>query len=456
MTGAHRSRLDAALDAMVADLVADLSDDPGAASIEHRVLPFQTRYEQLHCEVEADRAVVQAFVQNGSPAAANALAAIARFASSRELAAAAAAGLSELSKGGIEAELEPDLGRLAVGGAWRLDPAGGAHSCLMAFLDRPGQRDPQAWFALVDRGGSAGALTTAGWLPPTPLAALDSFSAELREDWSLAEPETISAADLGVELRAAVDRTVALRLDVGAEAAAALRLLGVALADDPDAFAGPEVDAPQAGDFRPDDEAEAKAMISGFLRELLAALEEVDSIRRSGDATVYAALRWKWERDRDLRTWAAPTVEELMRELPRMLSEAPVLPEDVPACLASMFVAMDEHRLLDGDGAAALATVIWRAGEALVEHLQEFVDASPADALVREMLRDGVDLGDADSVAAWTAAFNARSFEERDAVVRPALDRRREAAGERPGANGGRAKRNRRRAARQARRRNRH
>jgi hypothetical protein len=41
----------------------------------------------------------------------------------------------------------------------------------------------------------------------------------------------------------------------------------------------------------------------------------------------------------------------------------------------------------------------------------------PSGALFAAMLAEGVDLADREAIAAWMAAFNERSFEERDAIL---------------------------------------
>ena len=48
----------------------------------------------------------------------------------------------------------------------------------------------------------------------------------------------------------------------------------------------------------------------------------------------------------------------------------------------------------------------------------------PAEAITRAMLADGVDIMDTTAVQAWMEAFNNRPFEDRDAVLGPALDAR--------------------------------
>lgn len=453
MTHGGREEFEAALDAMVTELLVRFPDDPDAPSVEREVLSFLAPYEQLGGEIDADRELVEAFVRAGSRAAADALATIGRFATP-ELAEMACAGLELLSSRGVATALEPQLGRLEVGGAWRLEPAEGTNTCLLAFLERPGQQNPEGWFAIVDGGRTGGALTAAGWLPPKSLSDLDAFSAELREEWGLAEPVGMTADDLGVALRPAVDRCEALRLDIDGETAAALLLMGLALADDPGAFAGPEIDAPQAGDFRPADDAEAEEMIAGFVRELRVAAGSIESVSRSGEVTAYAALGWKWERDADLRTWRTRDLEGLIDALPQELAEAPIAAGDVPACLEAVFLAMEELDLLDGDGERVLSAALRRRADSLSHALEQVVDESPAGVLVQQMIAEGVDLGDREAVEAWNASFNARSFAERDALLGPALDRR-EQAGRSAAFEHKRSKRTRRRATRQARRRNR-
>lgn len=55
------------------------------------------------------------------------------------------------------------------------------------------------------------------------------------------------------------------------------------------------------------------------------------------------------------------------------------------------------------------------------EAMREPPGRGPASALVAAMLAEGVEIGDQAAVQAWIEGFNARSWEERDAVLGPAL-----------------------------------
>ena len=52
---------------------------------------------------------------------------------------------------------------------------------------------------------------------------------------------------------------------------------------------------------------------------------------------------------------------------------------------------------------------------------------SPGKRLIAEMIADGVDPTDQEAMDRWMARFNARSFEERDRVLGPSLERNRRA-----------------------------
>ena len=52
---------------------------------------------------------------------------------------------------------------------------------------------------------------------------------------------------------------------------------------------------------------------------------------------------------------------------------------------------------------------------------------SPGKRLVAEMIADGVDPTDQEAMDRWVTRFNERSFEERDRVLGPSLERRRRA-----------------------------
>jgi hypothetical protein len=79
---------------------------------------------------------------------------------------------------------------------------------------------------------------------------------------------------------------------------------------------------------------------------------------------------------------------------------------------------------VDGVPPAVGATLERSVGllrEEFGEAMREPAAAGPAAALAAAMRAEGVDIGDADAVQSWIVAFNERSWEERDAVLGPAL-----------------------------------
>lgn len=89
------------------------------------------------------------------------------------------------------------------------------------------------------------------------------------------------------------------------------------------------------------------------------------------------------------------------------------------------------------------------------EAMREPPERGPASALVAAMLAEGVEIGDQEAVRAWIEEFNARSWEERDVVLGPALAPVEDAVAGAAKAGGSSKKRAARKAQRKARRRNR-
>jgi hypothetical protein len=93
----------------------------------------------------------------------------------------------------------------------------------------------------------------------------------------------------------------------------------------------------------------------------------------------------------------------------------------IPGSLARLFAFLGER----GHLVQPLADKLARRAAALAETFAQRADdrtrQGPSGALLAAMAAEGVDIGDADAMQAWIAAFNARPFEERDAILGPSL-----------------------------------
>jgi hypothetical protein len=58
-----------------------------------------------------------------------------------------------------------------------------------------------------------------------------------------------------------------------------------------------------------------------------------------------------------------------------------------------------------------------------VEAMEDGERHGPTGAILAAMLGDGVEIGDAEAMQAWLGAFNESPYDERDAVLGPAIER---------------------------------
>ncbi len=138
-------------------------------------------------------------------------------------------------------------------------------------------------------------------------------------------------------------------------------------------------------------------------------------------------LFYKWQYfDDDLTAWSVDAVESLLFEIfPAKVELGSNDAGDFVAGFASFLRFLSsEHLLSEGTG-ERLARRIEDARPEFEAAMTDVERFSPGKRLIAEMIADGVDPTDQEAMDRWVARFNARSFEERDRVLGPSLERNR-------------------------------
>ena len=178
--------------------------------------------------------------------------------------------------------------------------------------------------------------------------------------------------------------------------------------------------------FGPEQEDEFEAACDDLVRRFEAA---------TGSDRGWAArdvLGYKWRYlDGDLAEWSVDDVEALLFEIfPAKVTLGPNDPGELIAGFAAFLRFLSEERLLSEGTGERLATRVEAARAEFEAAMGDEDRFSFGKRLVTEMVADGVDPTDQEAMDRWITAFNERSFEERDRVVGPALERNRRAAEE--------------------------
>jgi hypothetical protein len=111
----------------------------------------------------------------------------------------------------------------------------------------------------------------------------------------------------------------------------------------------------------------------------------------------------------------------LLSYVPRKVMTSEEDRSRIPDSLARLFAFLGER----GDLIPPMAEKLSRRASALAETFArragDRTRQGPAGALLATMAAEGVEIGDRDAMQAWIAAFNERPFDERDAILGPAL-----------------------------------
>jgi hypothetical protein len=353
----------------------------------------------------------------------------------------------------------PVVPLLTVAEAWRLTEEGAPVESISALCHREGEQGAQLFTFVLDHEASEGAVKLgfasglgegrrvasalvggdhhgAALAPVEPAAAhaaiVDAALAGARGGW---RPDDDGLLSLRVYLRAS--RTA------DADAIIQAIELGESLPERIDAI--DELAAREAADLLV---ADARAWFEKEGFELARREWGVKALELMLECSFAVGVEidaWREEElDDFLLAWVPESVtmdDEAVGRFPSGVSDA-----------VRYLVAAD---LLEPSAGAALERTVGLLRDEFEEAMNESPESGPAQALVAAMRAEGVDVGDAAAVESWITAFNERSWEERDAVLGPALDP--VAPGiEAPGrARGASKKRAARKAQRKARRRNR-
>lgn len=311
----------------------------------------------------------------------------------------------------------------------------------LARVERVGDEDDpriaEVTILTLDQGPGGGPVIRLELSPPVSAEGADRFFTDAVAD-AEAACEEIEPAGLTDALRSACAENARQEWPLAYQDGTDLRSLAVALSGKPDAFGEPPVDPPSQGIEVGPDEAEDFAEVrDALVDDFMAWLEKEmgadvpDDVQP--DLIARAALEWKWRCDGRLTNWTVADLEDFMAGTTSGTVEDGALAEGIPETMLSFFAYLEETDLLYGDPATALIDRCLELGGGDFARTPD-PDLSPADALVAQMRAEGGDPGDPEALAAWMENFNSRTFEERDAVLGPALERR--AAGSGPPPDG--------------------
>jgi hypothetical protein len=450
---------------IVPDFLAMLDDAPSLADpaeVEHLAAVLLVPLEQPEIPPEVGFAVVEAIAARRDADAAGVLAALAVLAAD-PLAGQARASAQRLASEGIVSPAATGVGTLAVQEAVRITSDGA--ELMVALLARPSQQDVQAVILGIEHHNTGGALVDCALTPPTPVI-------EARElldgaDGTVTQP--IAADELGDRVRTAARRAIDAEVALGPEAGLALPVVSRALTGDPAGLPRPSLLAPWEHDD-PDLIVDAAVDEEGFHRLMDQLLDEFEQHARAtyppeevvwenGDFVASTMLQWKGGyHDGRLGRWTQADVAEYMLDyFPRKVSADDETLAAVPECVRAFLGFLAVRGSLSGEPLEQLEDACEELRDEFLESAHDSSHWGLAKSMVTQMQAEGIDPSAPRALDAWIEEFNARSREQRDAIIGPAADRMARAAGL-PLAAGARApkqKAQRRKAQRQARKRNR-
>ncbi len=407
------------------------------AYVEQLAAVLLVPLEQFGMPREVVSAVLDAIEARGDVGAAGVLAALGVLAG-EPLAGCSRAGAQRLAEQGILSPIAADLGMLAVTDAVLIDRPDA--ELLVVLLRRPGAREVQAALLGIERHDTGEVLTACSLMAPAPIATVR----ELLSDGLHfgAAPVPIAAEELTARVLAAARRAVDAGVALGHEAGPAWVIVSHALTGDRTGVPRPAVLAPWEDDPQPiDDEApeeheDEDEDEEGFQREMELLLEEFEQHARAThppdgvvwedvDFVASSMLQYKGDyADARLCHWTrADLAACLLDYFPRKVSiEEQTLPA-VPECAGAFLGFLHTRGRLSGE---PLEQLVGACQGLRGEFLQRARDRSRwglAKSLVMQMLAEGIDPGAPGAMEAWTADFNARASEQRDAIIGPAADR---------------------------------
>jgi len=450
---------------IVPDFLAMLEEAPtlaDPAEVEHLAAVLLVPLEQPEIPPEVGFAVVEAIAARCDADAAGVLAALAVLAT-EPLAGHARATAQRLANDGIVSPATGQVGTLAVQQAARIQSK--EVELLIALLARPDEEEVQAAILGIEHENTGGALVDCALTPPTAI----SEARELLDGADGTVTQPIAADELGDRVRAAARRAIDAEVALGPEAGPALPVVSRALTGDPAGLPRPSLLAPWEQDD-PELIVDAAVDEEGFHRLMDQLLDEFEQHARAtyppdsvvwenGDFVSSTMLQWKGGYDDGrLGRWTQADVAEYMLDyFPRKVSADDETLAAVPECVRAFLGFLAVRGSLSGE---PLEQLEGACEELRDEFLRSACDSSHwglAKSMVTQMQAEGIDPSAPGALDAWIEDFNARSLEQRDAIIGAAADRMARAAGSplAAEAHAQKQKAQRRKAQRQARKRNR-
>jgi hypothetical protein len=347
----------------------------------------------------------QALAERNDELAAGILVALAELAPA-QLAAPATEARDRLARAGVVSPLAARVGTLEARECYRLELGDGDAEMLGALLQRPGDAKAQAVVLFVEHEECGGVIVHGLLGGPEKPAAVRRL---LRTPHPGDVAEPIAGDELSETLRSALEHMVDHDLELSVDLLPPLLVLERALGGDwllPPLGQGEEVVELLRAD--------ADELTDAFAAEY----------GDEGAGVADEMCHWKVDYVGGLvERWTAADVEEFLLGWYPRKGGGGVPVEAVPDNAIAFLRFLDERGRLSGDELEALVDTVEQLRDRFERAASDRRNWGPAKAMVMQMRAEGVDLMDQEAVAAWTASFNARTFEERDRVLGPSLPR---------------------------------
>lgn len=435
-------------------------EDP--AEVEHLAAALLVPLEQPETPPEIGFAVVEAIAARRDVDAAAVLAGLAALAA-EPLAGQARASAQRLAGEGIVSPAAAGVGTLAVEEAVRIESEGA--ELLVALLRRPGAHTFQAAVLGIDHHDTGGALVECVLTPPAPA----DQARELLDGPNGTVTHPIAAGKFTDRVVAAARRAVEQEAVLGGEAGLALPVVSRALTGDPAGLPRPALEAPWEQDD-PElivDAAAEEERFHQLMDQLLGEFEQHARasyppdgvVWENGDFVASTMLQWKGGYDDGrLGRWTqADLAEYLLDYFPRKVSADEETLAAVPECVRAFLMFLAARGSLSGEPLEQLEEACDELRNEFLECAHDGSNWGLAKSMLARMQAEGIDPSAPGALDAWIEDFNARPYQQRDALLGPAADRMVRASGL-PSAAAARApkqKAQRRKAQSQARKRNR-
>ena len=435
-------------------------EDP--AEVEHLTAALLVPLEQPETPPEIGFAVVEAIAARRDVDAAAVLAGLAALAA-EPLAGQARASAQRLAGEGIVSPAAAGVGTLAVEEAVRIESEGA--ELLVALLGRPGAQTFQAAVLGIDHHDMGGALVECVLTLPAPA----DEARELLDGPNGTVTHPIAAGEFTDRVVAAARLAVEQEAVLGREAGLALPVVSRALTGDPAGLPRPALEAPWEQDD-PElivDAAADEERFHQLMDQLLGEFEQHARasyppdgvVWENGDFVASTMLQWKGGYDDGrLGRWTqADLAEYLLDYFPRKVSADEETLAAVPECVRAFLIFLAVRGSLSGEPLEQLEEACEELRDEFLECAHDGSNWGLAKSMLAQMQAEGIDPSAPGALDAWIEDFNARPYQQRDALLGPAADRMVRASGL-PSAAATRApkqKAQRRKAQRRARKRNR-